>query len=380
MSEQPDPSKQAACGRCGKGWDINKQGTVICQCCKLHIHKTCTDLDNEQYKLILDLDKKKKPYFWSCHSCGMAMDRMNACMLDVQIRLDKVESACTELNDKVKKVDELNEKVDGISNEIDSLKKNPNNDQVFHDAVNEMDERLIKKNNVVMHNVPEINAPNVSRKDGFDFDLKQVEMICREINVRFNAYDIKFIIRPGEKRSDGKPRPMIVGFKNSRCRDYLYDSSYKLKKTRLSEIRVVADLTRFQRDKEQALFEECEKRNAELNSDEAAAFLYRVVGQKGQKRIIKSALDQNTPRIGSAQQRFGQLNGSSQQTFRSDQPIVSQGLGQPQPTVSQPEGQMQVDYGTNITQPVGFIPQQQTTTMQQCHIFEIVGKNNYDGK
>ena len=153
VNDSTDPFvQQPKCGRCDRDWSINKQGTIRCQSCRLLIHRTCTDLDNDQFKLICDLDKKKKPFYWSCHSCGMAMDRINECMLNVQVRLAAVEGSQATLTEKVNvldekmnRVDEVNNRVDNMAADIKKVKLYQDSQQSFHDSVSEMDKREMKK-------------------------------------------------------------------------------------------------------------------------------------------------------------------------------------------------------------------------------------------
>ena len=346
---------QPTCGRCDKDWTINKQGTVRCQVCRLLIHKSCTDLDNDQFKLIFELDKKKKPYHWSCHSCGLAMERINASMLDVQVRLAAVEGTCTaltgkvnELDEKMNRVDEFNDKVENMVADIKKVKRVQDSQQAFHDSMSEMDERELKRDNLVIHNLPEPNAPTVSRKEGFEYDMGQIGAMCKEINIRFhNRDDVKFITRAGE-RQNGRPRPTIVGFRSSRFRDELLESAYKLKNTRLHEVRIVPDLTKCQRDKEQALLDECERKNASLSSEDAASFLYKVVGRKGQKRLIRAAIEQSHSQVNQSQ--------ISAQPYAA-QVLPVQTLDTARPVQQQLNNQVYAN--THMPQTSAFVPQPQ---------------------
>ena len=206
------------------------------------------------------------------------------------------------------------------------LKKNGvDNSQVTTDLMSEMDERDQKKCNLVIHNAPELSVPTASKKDSFEFDIKQVDSICKEINVKFYMHDdVKFINRVGAKPSDGRPRPMVVGFRLQTCCDALLASAYRLKKTRLQNIRVVPDLTKYQRKKEEDLFIECERMNANLTPDDSANFLYKVVGRKGQKRMIRvpvNTADPNREPIRSSRRPWAQ---SSNEQGMSAQPYLTQ--------------------------------------------------------
>ena len=113
-----------------------------------------------------------------------------------------------------------------------------------------------------------------SLKDAFDFDLNKIAELCKEIGVTFyKKDDVKFINRGGERPRNGNPRPMVIGFRTQTCRDAIFGAVGRLRNTGFKEVRIVADLTKMQRDKEQALNDECLKRNNNRTPDEIQAFL-----------------------------------------------------------------------------------------------------------
>ena len=99
--------------------------------------------------------------------------------------------------------------------------------------------------------------------------------------------EVKFVNRVGEKPKDGKPRPMIIGFRDISIRDDILKNAFKLKNSTFSHVRVVPDLTKMQRTEEQELFEEAGNRNENMTEPDSLNFEWRVVGQKGAKRLQK---------------------------------------------------------------------------------------------
>ena len=71
----------------------------------------------------------------------------------------------------------------------------------------------------------------------------------------------------------------------------MLNSSYKLKNSQLKEVRVVADLTKAQRETEREMERTCEDRNVHLTAEEAKNYVWKVVGPKGQKRLAKVPIE-----------------------------------------------------------------------------------------
>ena len=86
---------------------------------------------------------------------------------------------------------------------------------------------------------------------------------------------------------------MLVGFKKpDQCTTVLNQAS------NLSDcdepwksIHIVRDLTKAQRKEERTLLETVEKRNAELTKEESEHWIWKVVGRRGEWKMVKAAVE-----------------------------------------------------------------------------------------
>ena len=119
------------------------------------------------------------------------------------------------------RMDQVEKKVEEISKaEIVKM----SNDIVFK----ELRERESRKNNLVIHKVPELVGDNVSNKDRKEHDIKKILEIFEYLDCVVPRDDIKFIYRPGDKIVPEWPRPVILSLKDQGARQYVLSNSSKL--------------------------------------------------------------------------------------------------------------------------------------------------------
>ena len=298
----PDSEEDGTCGRCDKGF--NKSGSLQCCVCKLWMHKACTQLNNDAFKAMCKMWDDYGYHGWACPSCGKSTLRLDTIVKNLEGRMTNVENQLKQIAPTVEKVNELSTELSKVSVDVDKLKKNGNLDQLKRDMLNEQNEQATRRDNLIFHNVPEIDDSVIDIKGKRDAEVKNIDDICIELNMNFRMDDdIKFVKRVGARRDDGNPRPLIAGFRDRAFRDRLLNMQFKLKRSRnLSLVRIVADLTKNQRDNELAMEAECKKRNIEItNADKDATFLWVLVGPKGQKRMIQQERGEKRSREGSPQ-------------------------------------------------------------------------------
>ena len=101
--------------------------------------------------------------------------------------------------------------------------------------------------------------------------------------------DIKVMYRAGAKRTDGKPRPLIVKVAHEATREKLITNGNRLaKKQEWRQVFVSLDLTYRQREEarklDAKLYEEAEKKTEDAKNEGRGGGRYRVVGQRGRRR------------------------------------------------------------------------------------------------
>ena len=101
--------------------------------------------------------------------------------------------------------------------------------------------------------------------------------------------DFKFVTRAGAKTAD-KIRPVIVGMREVSKRDKILANSYRLRNNReMANVRILPDLTKKQREEDDRVGKEVEKRNSDLEQSGDRTHHWRIVGQKGARTILKTS-------------------------------------------------------------------------------------------
>jgi hypothetical protein len=119
-------------------------------------------------------------------------------------------------------------------------------------------------------------------------DKKKLDDIFTILDVSVAAEnDVEFCRRAGE-RSD-RPRPLIVGFYMEWSKEIVLKHAKRLINSNMSEVTIVPDLTEKQRKAEKELEGEAARKNREeLSEDDVSKnLIWKVVGKKGQKRLLK---------------------------------------------------------------------------------------------
>ena len=319
MSYKSKRKKDYPCLRCGNHVKMTEHA-VKCALCDLWVHKSCENMDDATFN-VLDLQNQMGQCFWTCKSCHSFAFKFEKRMKDIDKRLQLIE-------DKLPKVEcDVTE----IKTEIASLKSGMDNDQdkfiqIQSNAVDvvfeEMRDRESRKSNVVIHNLAE---PPISVKSGTDRIAKDkvaVQDLCKVIGVDIdNVSAIKFAKRIGAKQDNpDEHRPLLVGFMSDETSHNVLDLSSGLKDLGdpWTNVNVIQDLTKKQRSEEKKMREEAAKRNKELSEDDAKNWLWKVVGRRGERHVVKAALSKEQTQA--SQSRKGRITGAlPQRNLRSNQ-------------------------------------------------------------
>lgn len=282
------------CLRCKKNVSKNSK-SVKCNSCQFWVHIECEGISNELYNFLAHPEKYGGHVTWSCDSCQASSARIDQVvkayaekLRDVESRVEKTEKGMKELDRRVERIDE---KVKERDDKVEKRIKN-GEDKVFE----ELREREAKKANVVMYKVEEMRDERASGRERIDWDRGMCRKLFEVLETGLVDDDVKFCRRIGERGRE--PRPLVVGFYSEQDKVKLLRKAKKLDKTQYKEISICQDLTRKQREEEDELRREAEKRNEGLSEDDKAKNLrWAVVGARGEKRLVKAAArDQNTDR------------------------------------------------------------------------------------
>jgi hypothetical protein len=266
------------CLGCGK--KLKKSETSVqCTVCSLWCHKECAGISNEFIKFLEEQKRNTGLAYWGCRPCTVYAQGINHRLKEVERRLDTVEESSKKNEGSIARVEK---KVEKIGEKIES-RMGFSEDAVFE----EMREREAKWLNVIMHGVQESDAKERSGEKRIEWDMKEIEEIFKVLELSLTREDVKFCRRVGEKGD--APRALIVGFHTEYARSVLLRYTRYLADTEYEDVSVMPDLTKRQRQEELTMKDEAERRNEEeLTEDDLAKNLcWKVVGQRGEKRLVK---------------------------------------------------------------------------------------------
>ena len=289
MEEESSSQQKKAkfpCLRCRKNVAKNSK-SVRCRTCHLWVHVDCEPgISTELYNILAHPERFGGQVSWTCDSCVASNAKIEQVVKAYTDRINEVEKrmACNE--NSVKELDRRVEKLDEkVKNRDENIEKRVQQSEL--NLLEEINEREYKRNNVIMYKVKELEDDRASGRDRQDWDMNAVLDIVNSIGMRIERQDVKFLRRLGEAGRD--PRPLCIGFHTEGDKNWLLRRGRELEKTRYKDVNVCPDLTRKQRQAEQELKKEAERRNEALSDDDISKNLkWAVVGAKGQKRLVKT--------------------------------------------------------------------------------------------
>ena len=313
--------KDYPCIKCDKHVKKNDKA-VLCNLCELWIHKTCEDMDDGTFDVLVRQVAQNGGTYWACKSC-----RKYAAKFDKSVKeLDrKIESV-------IARVSSHDEEIESLKSEVKELQKANATTRKPVDTVkiesntrssifNEIGEREKRQLNVVVHGLTEADVNVKEGTKRHEEDLKLLQSLTAEIDVQLQLSDaVRFARRLGELNLGDTPRPLLIGFNNIADKNVLLDNAKKFKdkvvdpENEQSRISIVQDLTKAQRAEERSMREEASKRNAELTVEEAKNWLFKVIGRRGERRIAKMRVE-CTPVISAATPRRQTLRARQQPTI-----------------------------------------------------------------
>ena len=251
--------RRIQCGSCDEVCGKNDEG-VECDACKKKFHKSCTNLKDEEYKILTSRTRLK----WFCQMCESDVE-------DILNNFEKFKKVSNEIS-KIK--NEMDTKILEIEKRVASCEETGSKKSV-EQAVQEVnrsmeqnseEKELIesKKRNLVYFNVPE--STEDSPADRMKYDFGKLEEAYKNEALAHN--DIETLYRVGKRGETN--RPLIVKFKNDQTRSRILGSSSKLNIKHDNEVRpiyVSIDRTPKQREEHKKLVEELKgrKRNGETD-------------------------------------------------------------------------------------------------------------------
>jgi len=275
------------CGGCSK--PVSGK-SVQCACCNLWYHTTCADIEDDLYNNILATHKACGMHVWACKACSSSIRSLNTRVIAMETQMKKIEEIATTNKENI---EEVEERMGTIESQVQTLTESSNlsehSDATKDDIFKELSDRETRKANIIIYGLKESTSPiSETRKTHDRAELDKVLEILKPAN--FKEEDIKFMHRTGERdknQDSSDPRPLLIGFRNSDTPAKVLSNCWKLNKSVYKVISISPDLTKRQRKEDKDTREECSRLNRELTREEQLNWTWKVIGQKGQKKLVK---------------------------------------------------------------------------------------------
>ena len=273
------PKAKYPCLVCDK--DVGgKTGSVQCNFCDKWVHPVCGNISKPHLEILIDNPSTT----WTCKPCFGVSSKIKK---EVQVLALKQEQSRKEIQINKEEIEKVKIRMDIVEKKVEEIDKDTiiklGNEVVFK----ELRERESRKNNLVIHKVPELQGDSATNRDRRSHDIRKVLELFEFLDCKVPSEEIKFIYRPGEIINLDRPRPVILRLNDPAARDYILAHTNRLANSNFSHISIVPDLTLQQRSEEEGLRKEAAKLNAELNEEEVGNWEWVTVGLRGQKRLIK---------------------------------------------------------------------------------------------
>ena len=251
-------------------------------------------MSDETFKVLDTQNQEQGQCFWSCRSCHSYALKFDKRMRNVETRVTKLESET---------VPNIVDDVAGLREDLTNLKKvfdekEPNvvdenkcQSTITAAVLEEMRERESRRCNLIIHNLTEPSADVTESKERMEKDIEKLRELIGLIEVQVDLNDaVRFAKRLGPRNDDDEtPRPLLVGLKEKQHCDSVLDKSHKLSEMEdpWSSVHIIRDLTKTQRKEEKEMRIDVDKKNHELSEEEKGNWEWKVVGRRGERKIVK---------------------------------------------------------------------------------------------
>ena len=283
------PKLSCPCIRCKK--NVVKAYAVGCATCGQWVHKECEELSDEIFNI---LAKKTGGIKWHCQSCEASTARLEAAIKSVEIRLNTVEERMGATEEKTKLVEAKADNAVLVAEQAGRAAAGVKED-VTRIVFEELSEREDKKHNIILHNVGESASPNLVDTKKWDEDSFNNVTAAMGVNLTFQE-SASFSRRLGAGGGE-RARPLLIGLKKEEYKVAILSCASKLATSRLSSVSVVPDLTKKQREMDEEVRREADRRNREelTDDDRSKNLRWVAVGRKGARKIIKKVFTERVP-------------------------------------------------------------------------------------
>lgn len=214
-------------------------------------------------------------------------------MKAMDTRIDNLEKSLKSKDEEITKLKKDVEELQTKAATTEKVQITPTEPGNVHNMMDELSDQEARKCNIICHNIPESSNFRAETRKKYDNDMTIKLLNILEVNDCQDS--IKAVKRLG-KKDEAKTRPMLVVFNNQEIKDYVLSKCFDLsaRGDSWNEVKISPDLTANQRKHDQQVRAEVDKLNADRTEDETLNFLFRAVGKKGQKKIIKTPVQESS--------------------------------------------------------------------------------------
>ena len=153
------------------------------------------------------------------------------------------------------------------------------------DQIAEEADKLNRRNNIIVYNVPESNATTINDRIKEDKEFCKALMI-EVLRVGCEEGEIKKVHRLGKRLDASKVRPLLVEFSDGHVKNIVMENASRLghAKGKFEGITISHDMTVKEREQCRKLVAEAKEKQ---QADESGEYIYKVRGLPGQMKIVK---------------------------------------------------------------------------------------------
>ena len=266
------------------------KGALQCGVCDLWAHYECTGLVQatiEAYEVLISSGDCDKPF--KCSSCKSALNKFNADLNAMKVRMSSIETKQLESINKIESVEAKQATSDARIEKLENrLTEVASSSGSSREVWEELKERERRETSIIVHNVSESSIGDKKEREARE--LGGLQKLFNIVNVELDVSEsVKFTRREGEKRDDGQPRPLKVVLRRKEEKELILANAHKLNKCseeHWRKVSVVSDLTKMQRKDEADLRRQATSKNLTRSQEEIdKGEAWKVVGKRGSKRI-----------------------------------------------------------------------------------------------
>ena len=288
--KMPPKKVKCPCGYCHES--TSGAAAVQCAICDFWHHKSCVQgMSDEFYRHLFTAKEAGLRVTWLCEKCDKTAKKLESLIVVLGTRVDSLEQRM-EKNEEMAKAN--TENVVTLKEKIENMEKNERDAgaTACTTVFKEIKERENRKDNVVVHNMPEPGRRVKEGKEREAADLEELQKVLDSIQAEV---DLKTVVRWSRRlgeRKDNGPRPLLLGFAESSAKEKILDKAHKLDDDEeYKAIHIVQDLTKKQRDEEDAMRKEAASKNEAEGAE--SNYHWKVVGRRGKRRVAKARKPEN---------------------------------------------------------------------------------------